>query len=109
VRSNPNRDLSREELAERTAHGQLYLRRLRHRQLMLSLLALMAFGGLVGSLPLLIFLVPGLERTTVIGVPASLVLMLAPFPLCVAIGWLYEQRADALDAAFRDLISEDDP
>jgi hypothetical protein len=101
-------DLTRDELAETTAHGLVYLRRLRHSQLMLSLLVLVAFGGLVGALPLFLFLVPSLSRVTFLGVPLTLVLMLAPFPLCVGIGWLYERRADALDGSFRDLIAEED-
>ena len=49
----------REELAEATPHGDVYLGRLIRAQLGLSLLALGAFGGLVGSLPLLFLLVPG--------------------------------------------------
>lgn len=100
--------LTREELAEATAHSSVYLRRLRHAQLVLSLLALVAFGGLVGALPLVVFLVPALRRAEVLGLPLPLVLVLTPFPLFVAIGWLYERRADDLDAAFGDLISESD-
>ena len=60
--SGLSRGLTRGELAETTAHGVVYLRRLRHSQLMLSLLALGAFGGLVGALALLLFVVPGLSR-----------------------------------------------
>ena len=104
----PSTDLSRDELAETTAHGLVYLRRLRHSQLMLSLLVLVAFGGLVGALPLFLFVLPSLSRVQVLGVPLTLLLMLAPFPLCVGIGWLYERRADALDGAFRDVIAEED-
>lgn len=100
--------LTREELAETTPHGLLYLERLRRAQLMLSVLALVAFGGLVGALPLVLFLLPALQNVEVFGVPLPLLLVLTPFPLFVAIGWLYERRADDLDDAFRDLFSEDD-
>ena len=41
----------REELAEATVHGQVYLRRLRRAQLSLSVMALVAFGALFGALP----------------------------------------------------------
>jgi hypothetical protein len=95
-------------LAETTAHSLLYLARLRHAQLLLSVLALIAFGGFVGALPLILFLLPRLQRVDVLGVPLPLLLMLTQFPLFVAIGWLYERRADDLDDAFRDLFSEDD-
>jgi hypothetical protein len=100
--------LTREELAETTAHGSVYLQRLRHVQLVLSMLSLVAFGGLVGALPLVLFLLPGLQRVEVLGLRLPLVLMLAPFPLFVAIGWLYQRRADDLDDAFHDLITEED-
>ena len=95
----------RDELAEATAHGGLYLRRLVRAQLALSLLALVAFAGILGSLPLLLFLAPGLRTISVIGVPLPVFLVAVPlFPLFGALGWLYQQRADALDDAFRDLV-----
>jgi putative solute:sodium symporter small subunit len=95
----------RDELAEATAHGGLYLRRLVRAQLALSLLALVAFAGILGSLPLLLFLAPGLRTITVIGLPLPVFLVAFPlFPLFVGLGWLYQRRADALDEAFRDLV-----
>jgi hypothetical protein len=106
----PRRRLPREELAERTALGDVYLRRLRRAQLNLSLLSLVAFGGLVGALPLVIYLVPGLQDFDVLGVPLPIVLIaIPPFPLFVAMGFAYQRRADALDAAFRDLAEEERP
>lgn len=98
----------REELAERTAHGDVYLRRLVRAQLTLSLLALAAFGGLVGSLPLLFLLLPGAQNVGVFGVPLPLVVLAVPlFPLITMIGLLYQRRADAIDDAFRDAVSGD--
>ena len=97
----------RDELAEETAHGQLYLMQLRRAQLELSLLGLIAFGGLVGSLPLLFVLIPGLEHIHVLGVPLAALIVAGPlFPLFVAIGAIYHRRADALDKSFRDLIRD---
>jgi putative solute:sodium symporter small subunit len=94
----------RDELADATAHGALYLRRLVRAQLTLSLLALVAFAGILGSLPLLLYLAPALHDVSVIGVPLPLFLVAVPlFPLFVGLGWLYQRRADALDEAFRDL------
>ncbi len=95
----------REELAESTAHGHVYLRRLRRAQLSLSLFALVAFGTLFGVLPLAIYLLPGLHRVHLLGIPIALWVMIFPLmPLFLAIGWLYARRADALDDAFRDLV-----
>ena len=95
----------RDELAEATAHGEVYLRRLVRAQLALSISALVAFIGLLGALPLLLFLVPHLASISIAGIPLPLVLVAVPlFPLFVAIGWTYQRRADALDEAFRDLV-----
>ena len=87
----------RQELADSTAHGDVYLRRLRHAQLQLSLLALVAFGAVFGVLPLALYLLPALH---------SVHLLVPLWPLFIAIGWLYARRADALDAAFRDLVEK---
>jgi hypothetical protein len=111
VRSDPpapsaGRRTPRDELAEETAHGQLYITQLRRAQLELSLLGLVAFGGLVGSLPLLFVLIPGLERIHVLGIPLAAMLVTVPlFPMFVVIGMIYKRRADALDESFRDVIS----
>ncbi len=97
----------RQELADSTAHGDVYLRRLRHAQLQLSLLALVAFGAVFGILPLALYLLPGLGRVHIIGVPLTIWIMLVPLsPLFLTIGWLYARRADTLDAAFRDLVEK---
>jgi hypothetical protein len=97
----------RDELAEVTPHGQLYLWRLIRAQLTLSIFALLAFGGLIGSLPLLLLLVPDLQDAQLLGVPLPVFLLVIPiFPLIVAIGWLYQRRADALDRSFQELLEE---
>lgn len=100
----------RDELEETTPHGDIYLRRLIRAQLGLSLLALGAFGGLVGSLPLLFLLFPALQDSSVLGVPVPALLLAVPlFPLILLIGLLYQRRADAIDESFRDAVNEDDP
>jgi putative solute:sodium symporter small subunit len=97
------------ELAEGTAHGRLYLERLRRAQLALALLALIAFGGLIGALPLVLLLVPSLAQVELLGVPLPLwLVVVVPFPLFLAIGWLFQRRADGLDEQFRALVSGDD-
>jgi O-antigen/teichoic acid export membrane protein len=100
----------RDELAEGTAHGEVYVRRLRRSQMALALLALTAVGGLIGALPLVLFLLPGIQDVDVLGVPLPILLVVGPpFPLFVAIGWLFQRRADAVDAAFQQLIEQDRP
>ena len=95
----------RDELAESTEHGHVYLRRLRRAQLSLSLLALVAFGAVFGVLPLVLYLLPRLQRVQLLGIPVTLWIITVPLlPLFLAIGWLYARRADALDDQFRDLV-----
>jgi hypothetical protein len=43
----------------------------------------------------------------VLGVPLPvLLIVLPPFPVFVAFGWLYARRAQALEQAFRELVEE---
>lgn len=106
---SPPRATPRDELAAGSEVGNVYLRRLVRAQLVLSLTALLAFGGLVGSLPLALYALPGLQRAGVLGVPLPLVLLGPPvFVLLIVIGVGYQRRADALDASFRALLHEDD-
>jgi uncharacterized membrane protein len=90
---------------EATPLGGVYVRRLRRKQLAVSMLALVAFGGLVGALPLVLYLVPSLHRVDVLGVPLSAVMVIVPpFIAFVGLAVLYRRRADGLDAAFREVI-----
>jgi hypothetical protein len=94
-----------DDLAQTTAVGELYIRRLMRAQLGLSLTALLSFGGVFAGLPLALWLAPGVDRVQVFGVPLTLlVLCVAVFPVLIAVGRLYERRANALDEAFRDLM-----
>jgi hypothetical protein len=94
----------RQELAEATEVGGLYLRRLVRAQLGLSLSALVAFGGPVRSAA-----AGALHRPRAPGRRRPRRPARAParradaVPFFLAIGWLYQRRADALDAAFREL------
>ena len=101
--------LSTRDITETTAHGDVYLRRLRRAQLGLALISLVAFGGLIGALPLLLYLSPRINGTDVFGVPLAIWLVVVPpFPLFVAIGWLQQRRADGLDDAFRELVGDEE-
>jgi hypothetical protein len=102
-RANPGR-----ELAEGTALGGVYVRRLRRRQLGLSLVALVPFAGLVAGLVLVLYLVPSLQRVHVLGIPLSAALLLVPpFVAFVALAVLYERRAEALEEAFREIVRDE--
>ncbi len=65
----------------------------------------MAFGGLLGSLPLVLVVVGRLQRVTLAGIPlADLLVAVPPFALFVVIGGIYRRRADAIDDEFRTLV-----
>lgn len=99
----------RDELAEATPLGDVYLRRLVRAQLNLSLLALAAFGAVLGVLPIALYVLTGLGNAMLLGVPVELLALVGPpFPLLLAIGWLYARRANALDRSFRELAAPDD-
>ncbi len=95
----------REELAEATAHGHVYLHGLQHAQLTLSLLALVAFGAIFGVLPIALYLLPAFDRARLLGVPLGLWIVVVPMlPGFFVIGWIYARRADAVDDSFRELV-----
>jgi putative solute:sodium symporter small subunit len=95
----------REELAEATAHGHVYLHGLQRAQLTLSLLALVAFGAIFGVLPIALYLVPAFDRVRLLGVPLGLWIVVVPMlPIFCLIGWLYARRADSVDDSFRELV-----
>ncbi len=98
----PSRDLT-----EATAHAAVYLSRLRREQLRLALLSLVAVGGAIFALPLILYLIPGLHDAQLFGVPVPIWLVVVPpFPLFLGIGLLEQRRADGLDEAFRELVEE---
>ena len=79
----------RDELAEATAHGGLYLRRLIRAQLGLSTVALVTFGALIGALPLALLLLTGLQDVFVLGVSLAIfIIAWPPFPLFIVIAVL---------------------
>jgi hypothetical protein len=104
----PGRRSTRDELAEATPYGVVYLRRLVRLQLTLAVVALVVFAGILGALPLALRVLPGLSTPGRLGLPLWLLFLgPPPFAIFVAIGVLYRRRADALDAEFRDLVHAD--
>lgn len=100
--------VARRELDEATPHAQLFLDRLRRAHLSLAGVAALAGGGLLAALPLVALALPALDDDAWLGVPWPVLLLLVPYPLLVALAWLYVRRADALDEAFLALVAEDE-
>jgi hypothetical protein len=95
---------------ETDQHEQVYLRRLRRRQLSLSLLGLSVGAGSVAALPLLMFLLPEIQDWQIAGLPFALLMVVFPaFPLYVALGLAFERRATAMDETYREMREQDTP
>jgi hypothetical protein len=92
------------EIAEQTEVGEVVLRSLLSAQLRLALLVLIAFGSVLGGLPLLFVASPHLSRLKLIGIPFQwLVVGLGVFPLLWAIARLYVHFAEKNEGEFVEL------
>jgi hypothetical protein len=68
------------------------------------------FGALtfaiIGSLPIVAALLPGLDHDTVHGLPVPLIVLGGGiYPILVALGWSYVHLAERLERRFAELLS----
>ena len=95
------------DLDEATRLGGVYLASLMRAQLWLAAVVLLVLGVVVGSVPLLFFLAPGLAEVDVLGLPLPwVVLGGGVYPLLALLGWGYVRRAERHESAFADLVRE---
>ncbi len=95
------------DIDEETALGQLYLGSLLREQLLLAARILGLLVLSVGSLPLVFFVVPGLDDVRLAGLPlAWLVLGVLVYPWLVLLGWRYVRRAERNERDFAELLGE---
>jgi hypothetical protein len=93
------------EIDAQTDLGEVYMSSLLRSQLRLALLVLGALGVLVGGLPLLFTLLPGLGETHVLGMPLPWVLLaFAVYPLLLLLGWLYVRAAERNEHDFTEVV-----
>ncbi len=96
------------EIDDRTTLGEVYLSSLIRAQLRLALGVLAILGGLIGSLPLLFFLLPGLADIRLLGMPLPWVLLgFAAYPFLVLCGWGYVHRAERNERVFVAMVDPD--
>lgn len=92
-----------------TRLGGMYLRSLLREQLRLAAGVLLALAVLVGSLPLVFHLAPGLSSAQVLGLPLPwLLLGVLVYPLLLGLGWVFVRRAERNERDFADLVREAD-
>lgn len=95
------------EIDEQTALGLVLVRSLVRAQLALALRLAAVFGCVLGGLPLLFAVQPGLRTTRVLGLQLPwLVLGICVYPLFVAGGWLYVRLAERNERDFVDVVED---
>lgn len=93
------------ELAEQTGLGELLIRSLIRAQLRLALRLAAVFGFLLGGLPLLFALAPGVGQVRVLGLALPwLLLGVLVYPMLLGAGWLYVRFAEANERDFTELV-----
>ncbi|MCH1867769.1 hypothetical protein [Nocardioides sp. CFH 31398] len=97
----------RPPLDDSSTLGGVYLGSLLREQGRLALRVLGLLLALVGSLPLVFHLLPGLADVQVHGLGLPwLLLGVGVYPLLVVLGWRYVRRAERNERDFADLLDE---
>lgn len=95
------------ELDEQTALGLLLIRSLVRAQLSLALRLVAVFGCVLGGLPLLFAVLPGLRDTRVAGIELPwLLLGVLVYPLFLAGGALYVRLAERNERDFVEVVRD---
>jgi len=93
------------EIDEQTVVGEVLVTSLLHAQLRLALYAAALAGVLIGGLPLVFVLFPGLSHLHVFGVPVPWVLLGAVVYPGVCLGaWGYVRAAERNEEDFAELV-----
>jgi hypothetical protein len=99
------RATARSEIDAQTQLGEIYMTSLLRAQLRLAGLVIVALAVLVGGLPVVFRLLPGLMSRDVLGMPLSWVLLaFAVYPLLFLLGWLYVRAAERNERDFADVV-----
>ncbi len=95
------------DLDQSTRLGGVYLASLLREQLWLAARTLTGLVLVVGALPLVFYLAPGLSRVSVHGLPVVwLALGVGVYPVLVLLGWRYVVAAERTEHYFAELMSE---
>lgn len=95
------------ELGSESRLGEVYLDSLLAAQLRLAGRVLLLLVGMVGTLPLIFFLLPSLAEVRLLGVPLPwLLLGVGVYPVLVTLGWIFVRRAERNERDFVELTRE---
>ncbi|WP_148616247.1 hypothetical protein [Nocardioides rubriscoriae] len=95
------------DIDDETPLGGVYLGSLLREQLLLAARILGLLALTVGSLPLVFYVVPGLDDVRVLGVPVAWLLLGGlVYPWLAWLGWRYVLRAERNEHDFAELMGE---
>ena len=95
------------EIDEQTRLGEVYITSLMRSQLRLAIGVLGVVAVTLGALPLLFWLVPGISRLDVLGIPLPWILLtVVAFAEVITLGWLYVRQAERNEHNFSDLLDD---
>lgn len=93
------------EIDEQTGLGEVYMRSLMRAQLRLAVLVCLMLTCVIGGLPALFMLAPGLTELHLFGIPLPWVLLAGLiYPMFVACAWWYIRQAERTERDFSDLV-----
>jgi hypothetical protein len=93
------------EIDEQSQVGEVYLRSLLRAQLRLAVVVVVLLAVVVGGLPLVFWLLPGVGERAFLGMPLAWgVLGFLVYPTLLAIGWWYVRAAERNERAFTDVV-----
>ncbi len=95
----------RREIDEQTIVGDVYMRSLVRLQLRLAIGVCLIFVVLLGGLPLLFALEPGLTSVRLLGLPVPwLLLGVVVYPALVVAAWFYIRQAERNESEFSEMV-----
>jgi len=95
------------EIDEQTRLGEVYITSLMRSQLRLAIGVLGVVAVTLGALPLLFWLVPGISRLDLLGIPLPWILLtVVAFAEVITLGWLYVRQAERNEHNFSDLLDD---
>ncbi len=105
TRRRPPSPSGTRDIDEQTGLGEVYMRSLLRAQLRLGLTAIAVCGLVLGSLPLVFALDPGLAAARVLTVPLPwLIVGVALYPLLVGVAWWYVRASERAERDFADIV-----
>jgi drug/metabolite transporter (DMT)-like permease len=95
----------RRDLTEQTPLGTTLIRSLRRAQLRLAVIVGLTLATVLGGIPLLFLLAPGVREARVGGLSLGWILLgLLVFPAICLTAWLYVRAAERNETEFVDLV-----